>query len=88
MKHLTDSALNLIDRASSKLGPLSTLLDAVVEKIVPTVTASACAGAVCAFTTCTNVHCSHFFVGTRYFSTAPHGCEFGIYTCSVSFCGC
>lgn len=88
MKHLTDSALNLIDRASSKLGLLSTLLDAVVEKIVPTATASACAGAVCVFTTCTDIHCGHLLVGYRYFSTAPHGCELGIYTCSVSSCFC
>lgn len=88
MKNLSDSTLSVIDRASSKFGLLSTLLDKVVEKVVPITTASACAGSECVFTTCTSIRCGHFLAGFHYFSTAPRGCEQGIYTCRVSSCFC
>lgn len=87
MKTLTNSTLRTIDRAISKLGPLSFLLDKIVERVAPVATASACAGSFCK-TTCTNVRCGHFLVGYSYYSTAPRGCEQGIYTCSVRFCTC
>jgi hypothetical protein len=35
MKHLTDSMLSAIDRAYSKLGLLNSLLDKLVERVVP-----------------------------------------------------
>jgi len=86
MKNGPDSTLSVIDRASSKLGPISSLLDKIVERVVPTVTASACRGSYC-FTACGG-RCGHFLAGTAYYSTAPRGCEQGIYTCSVSGCLC
>ena len=88
MKHLTDSTLGAIDRASSKLGPLSTLLDRFVARVVPATTASACAGSECAYTTCTDVRCGNFLVGYFLYSTAPHGCQEGIITCRVASCFC
>jgi hypothetical protein len=86
MQHLTDSTLSLIDRTTSKLGPFSSLLDKIVERVVPSVTASACAGSFCK-TVC-GPRCAHGFAATSYYSTAPRGCEQGIYTCSVHGCFC
>jgi hypothetical protein len=88
MNNLTDTTLSLIDRASTKLGPFSALLDKIVEKVVPTTTAAACAGSLCVYTTCTQNQCGHHWMGYYYYSTAPHGCQEGIYTCSVMSCFC
>lgn len=88
MNNLTNSTLNAIDRASAKLGPLSSLLDKIVERVVPTTTASACAGSECVYTECSNVRCGHGMVGYYLYSTAPHGCEQGIITCRVASCFC
>jgi hypothetical protein len=90
MKHLTDSTLNVIERASSKLGPLSSLLDKVVERVVPATTASACLGALCK-TTCDTVqrcNAQHLTYGHKHYSNHVNGCLNKIYTCSVRFCGC
>ena len=88
MKNLTNSTFSAIDRASSKLGPLSSLLDKVVERVVPSVTASACPGSECVYITCTNIRCGHHMVGYYNYSTAPRGCENGIITCRVQACIC
>ncbi len=88
MKHLTDSTLNVIDHASNKLGPLSALLDKLVERVVPTTTAAACAGSRCVYSTCTQNQCGHHWMGYLYYSTAPRGCQNGIYTCRVMSCFC
>ena len=87
MKRLTDSTLSVIDHASPKLSPPSTLLDKLVEKVVPTVTAAACPGALCS-EPCTNFRRSHFMVGYRYYSPNPAGCLGHFYTCKVTFCAC
>lgn len=86
MQHLTDSTLNFIDRTTSKLGPLGSLLDKIVERVVPSVTASACGGSFCK-TVC-GPRCGHGYASTSYYSTAPRGCEGGIYTCYVKGCLC
>jgi len=89
MKHLTDSTLSAIDRASSKLGPLSSLLDKFVEKVVPTVTASACSGVFCGAFCDTTIQCNsqHLKYGHYYYSSLRYGCSSGI-TCTIRFCGC
>jgi len=87
MKNFTDSALSIVDRASSKLGPLSSLLDTFVERVVPNVSASACTGALCK-ETCSGVRCGHFLVGHRFYSINAAGCNNHFYTCVASFCGC
>lgn len=88
MKHWTDSTLSLIDRASTRLGPLDSLLDKLVEKVVPTTTAAACAGSECVYSECTDIRCGHGMVGYHLYSTAPRGCEYGIITCRVQACFC
>lgn len=88
MNNLADSTLRVIDRASSKLGPLSALLDKLMEKVVPTTTAAACGGSRCEPLHCTNIRCGHFLAGYYYWSTAPRGCEQGIYTCKQTVCIC
>ena len=90
MKHLTDSTLSAIDRASAKLGLLSSLLDKFVERVVPTVTASACAGINCGSFCDTTIQCNsqHRTRGHTYYSTVFNGCRYGYYTCTITFCGC
>lgn len=46
MKSVTDSTLRIIDHASSKLGPISSLLEKLLKRVVPTATASACIGVI------------------------------------------
>jgi hypothetical protein len=88
MKHLTDSTLSALDHASAKLKLFSSLLDKFVERVVPPVTASACSGSKCAYTTCTDVRCGHHMVGYYLYSNRPRGCESGIITCRVQACFC
>jgi hypothetical protein len=88
MNDLSQIAVNAIQRASDKLGPVSALLDKLAETLVPHVTASACAGSECVYETCTNIRCAHGMVGYHYYSTAPRGCQQGIYTCRVASCFC
>ncbi len=87
MNNRTDSMLRVVDHASSKLGPLSALLDKFVEKVVPATTAAACGGSRCQLN-CTSARCGHGFGGYYYWSTAPRGCEQGIYTCTQYGCFC
>jgi hypothetical protein len=90
MKHLTDSTLSAIEHARSKLGPLSSVLDKFVERMVPTVTASACSGVKCGSFCDTTIQCNsqHLTYGHTYYSTVFNGCRYGYYTCYVRFCGC
>ena len=88
MKTLTDSTLSAIERASSKLGPFSSLLDKIMERVLPTVTASACSGTHCA-TTCTNIICGHHMALVSFWSSSPAECRRGHHTCSfVVSCTC
>ncbi len=86
MKHLTDFTLSAIDRTTSKSGLFSALLDKLIERVVPMTTGAACGGSFCQ-TVC-GARCGHGFASTSYYSTAPRGCEQGIYTCSVKACVC
>jgi hypothetical protein len=89
MKHLTDSTLNIIDRASSKLGPLSSLLDKLVERVIPTTTAAACQGVPCGPLCDTHQACSgHVTYGHYYYARSSNDCINAHYFCSVRFCGC
>lgn len=83
MKHLSDSTLDLIDRASSKLGPLSDGLDKLVERVVPTVTASACGGTHCK-TVCTNIICAHRLARVAFYASSQTNCNLQKYNCSVT----
>jgi hypothetical protein len=89
MKHLTDSTLSVIDRASSKLGPLNSLLDKLVERVIPTTTAAACQGVPCGSFCDTHQTCSgHLTYGHSYYATSSNACIVANYSCSVRFCGC
>lgn len=90
MKHLTESTLSVIDRASAKLGPLSSLLDKFVERVVPTTTASACFGIFCEAACDTGQRCNanHRTYGHYYYATSPSHCTQGKWSCITRFCGC
>jgi hypothetical protein len=90
MKHLTDSTLSVIDRASSKLGPLSSLLDKLVERVIPTTTAAACSGAFCGAFCDTVQRCNsaHLTYGHYRYGFNSRSCQEGIIKCSIRFCGC
>ncbi len=87
MQTLIDFTLRAIEYAITKSGHLNFLLDKIVARVALVAPASACGGSFCK-TSCTNVRCGHFMVGYSYYSTAPRGCEQGIYTCSVRICTC
>jgi len=89
MKHLTDSTLNIIDRASSKLGPLSSLLDKLVERVIPTTTAAACSGAYCGAVCDTVQRCNsdHLTYGHYLYGFNSRSCP-DMIKCTVRFCGC
>lgn len=90
MKHLTNSTLSALDRASTKLGPLNSLLDKLVERVIPTATAAACQGVLCGsfcdtVQTCNSAHLTY---GHRYYAISSNNCIVGNYSCSARFCGC
>jgi hypothetical protein len=90
MKHLTESTLSAVDRASAKLGPLSSLLDKFVERVVPTMTASACFGMFCesACDTVQRCNANHRTYGHNYYARSSSDCTNGNWSCIIRFCGC
>lgn len=90
MKHLTDSTLSVIDRATAKLGPLNALLDKLVERVIPTTTAAACSGVFCGLWCDTADECAGYlkFYGHYRYATSTYNCNHGIYSCKALFCGC
>ena len=84
MNNVSDFMLRVLDRASSKLGPISSLLDKLVERVVPAGTASACGGYLCR--TYCGLKCGpDRWERFRWFAPSPSECS---HACVVQDCGC
>jgi len=86
MKTWSDSIVTLAVHVSEHLGPLTTLIDDMADRLIGKHTAQACSGAYACGSSCTDICNSQLQrVRTTYFSVFGN-CN--IITCQSSQCGC
>lgn len=76
MRTFTDSLLSAADRLSGRLGPLATLIDAIVDRIAPK--ATALAGIDCGGPRCTSICCANCGGDAKHLQVQYYGtrCQF------------
>lgn len=60
MYTFTDSLLSKVDSLIDQLGPVTALVDKVIDRVAPQATAQACHPEGCALEECTNVRCGTY----------------------------
>ena len=88
MRTFTDSVLSVADSISGKLGPVTVLLEGIVERIVPQTTAQACGGVPC-YDECVGP-CGPYGTEyyTVYYSPTVQDCNNGYTPCYTRTCSC
>ena len=82
-----DKLLSLVDQATSRFGVFNTVLDRVVERVVPQTTAAACGGVFCGAFACVgmNTICEHDLPPSQsyaaIYSSSQTGCYYHNITC-------
>ena len=87
MSTFSDAVIAKADYLTSKLGPVTSIIDKLVDRLVPHATAKACGGNVLC-----NSYCSGSCSGNRanlysQWATDPQGCSYNPPWCE-SHCGC
>lgn len=88
MRNFTETAISGIDRLARKVGPLSQLLDTLIERVVPQTTGQACTGVPC-YSQCGGP-CDRY--GDKwyylYYADTVYDCQIGNWTCVDTSCSC
>ncbi len=86
---MNNSILSIIDHFTHKLGLVNSLVEKLVERIVPQQTASACGGVLC-YAPCSNSTCDSYgaTLRTHYYAQNAGSCYYEQYICSFTTCDC
>lgn len=90
MKTFNNDLFSTVNRLIGHLGPVTSLLDGIAERIAPKGAAQACSGVNCGLfctTCCANCSGDYLSSAYYYYSYSTTGCATGDYTCS-SYYGC
>lgn len=87
MKTFGNDLLSTVNRLTGHLGPVTSLLDGIIERVAPRVTAQACSGVLCTTHYCGSCcgKCSGDYLSYIYkaYSYSGTGCLSHDYTCFV-----
>lgn len=91
MKTFSNDLLSTVNGVIGRLGPVASLLDGIIERIAPPVTAQACSGVLCTSKYCTTccANCNGDYLSLTYqaYATNLTNCVNGNYNCFV-YVGC
>jgi hypothetical protein len=89
MKTWSDSIVTLAAHLGEHLGPVTTVIDGIVDRLVGKHEAQACGGTFC-YNFCSANLCGGNYVSIKYsyYSTSQTGCNYAYYICVDSSCSC
>lgn len=86
---MNNTVLSVVDRFTHKLGPVNSLVEKLVERIVPQQAASACGGVLC-YSVCSGAACGNYgeTLHYHYYAANAGGCIYEQYICISTPCDC